>query len=146
MTQPTSQFAVVTDGGLDALPTLRNNVPVAPFSVNFGEKSIPMNRITREEFYRELATNPVHPTSSQPSPQQWLDAYAAVPSGTLRISLPFTIASALVAPMLPSLTSTPSTEPSLTSALVTAPSLICGLPTLLRATPAAYDAPPSART
>ena len=59
MTQPTSQFAVVTDGGLDALPTLRNNVPVAPFSVNFGEKSIPMNRITREEFYRELATNPV---------------------------------------------------------------------------------------
>ncbi|MDO4246872.1 MAG: DegV family protein [Deinococcus sp.] len=75
MTQPIPQFAVVTDGGLDALPTLRNNVPVAPFSVNFGEKSIPMNRITREEFYRELATNPVHPTSSQPSPQQWLNAF-----------------------------------------------------------------------
>lgn len=75
MTQPTPQFAVVTDGGLDALPTLRNDVPLAPFSVNFGEKSTPMNRITREEFYRELATNPVHPTSSQPSPQQWLDAF-----------------------------------------------------------------------
>ena len=75
MTQPAPRFAVVTDGGLDALPSLRNDVPLASFSVNFGEKSTPMNRITREEFYRELATNPVHPTSSQPSPQQWLDAF-----------------------------------------------------------------------
>ena len=76
------RFAVVTDGGLDAYPTLLNDVPVAPFSVAFGERSYPMNEVSRQWLYDELGRNPVHPTSSQPSPQQWLDAYAAVPDGT----------------------------------------------------------------
>ena len=65
---PARQFAVVTDGGMDPLPSLHNDVPVAPFSVNFGEKSYPMNEITTQWLYQELQTNPVHPTSSQPAP------------------------------------------------------------------------------
>ncbi|SEJ12672.1 EDD domain protein, DegV family [Deinococcus reticulitermitis] len=75
MTQPSPQFSVVTDGGLDALPSLLNQVPVAPFSANFGETTYAMNEISREKLYHELQTNPVHPTSSQPSPQQWLRAF-----------------------------------------------------------------------
>lgn len=71
------RFAVVTDGGLDAFPGLLNSVPVAPFAVNFGTQTYRMTEITREELFHQLATNPVHPTSSQPSPQDWLRAFQA---------------------------------------------------------------------
>ncbi|WP_291429996.1 DegV family protein [Deinococcus sp.] len=67
-------FAVVTDGGLDAYPSLLNDVPVAPFSVTFGDTSYRMNEISRAELFRLLETNPNHPTSSQPTPQEWMDA------------------------------------------------------------------------
>lgn len=67
-------FTVVTDGGLDVYPTLLNDVPVAPFSVTFGSTSYRMTEITRETLYRELQTNPAHPTSAQPTPQDWLEA------------------------------------------------------------------------
>lgn len=71
---PAPQFAVITDGGMDAYATLRNDVPVAPFSVTFGNRTYRMNEISRAELYRELQTNPNHPTSSQPTPQDWMDA------------------------------------------------------------------------
>jgi DegV family protein with EDD domain len=71
------QFGVVTDGGLDAYADLNNSVPVAPFSVNFGSVSRRTHEISREDLLRELASNPEHPTSSQPTPQDWADAYRA---------------------------------------------------------------------
>lgn len=71
MSAPTPGFAVVTDGGLDAYAGLRNDVPVAPFSVNFGNVSFKTHEISREDLYRQLQTNPEHPTSSQPTPQDW---------------------------------------------------------------------------
>lgn len=73
----TANFAVVTDGGMDAEPGLLNDVPVAPFSVNFGDQSYHTHDISRENLFSELESNPVHPTSSQPSPQEWLTAYRA---------------------------------------------------------------------
>lgn len=75
MTNPAPQFAVVTDGGLDAYATLQNNVPIAPFSVIFGTESFHTHDITREELYRRLSGNGPHPTSAQPTPQDWLTAY-----------------------------------------------------------------------
>lgn len=94
MTQPL--FGVATDGGLDAYPTLKNVVPVAPFSLNFGAKSYRMFDLTREELFRELETNPAHPTSSQPSPQEWAEAFrqAAEQAGTNEV-LAVTISSGL---------------------------------------------------
>ncbi|CAM4190456.1 DegV family protein [Deinococcus marmoris] len=80
MTQQTGKsaqkqhFAVATDGGLDAFEGLNNAVPVAPFSVNFGDKSFRTNEISRADLFKELETNPQHPTSSQPTPQEWADA------------------------------------------------------------------------
>lgn len=68
-------FGIVTDGGLDAYGGLNNAVPVAPFSVTFGETSYRTDELSREALFRELATNPAHPTSSQPTPQDWLEAY-----------------------------------------------------------------------
>lgn len=83
MTHP--QFAVATDGGLDAFEDLSNAVPVAPFSVNFGSVSYRMDEITREALYRELQSNPVHPTSSQPTPQDWAQAYTRAGEGRLPV-------------------------------------------------------------
>lgn len=82
MTQETApprnpQFAVATDGGLDAFEGLHNAVPVAPFSVNFGDRSYRTDEISREDLFKELQTNPQHPTSSQPTPQEWADAVRA---------------------------------------------------------------------
>lgn len=74
---PASQppFAVVTDGGLDAYAGLNNNVPVAPFSVIFGSESFHTHAISRQELYRRLESGGPHPTSAQPTPQEWLHAY-----------------------------------------------------------------------
>lgn len=92
MTSPL--FGVATDGGLDAFAELRNSVPVAPFSLNFGSTTYRMNEITREELYRELQTNPVHPTSSQPTPQDWAQAEREASGGRLPV-LALTISSGL---------------------------------------------------
>lgn len=90
------QFAVVTDGGIDTFAGLNNAVPIAPFSVNFGTQTYRTHELSREALFRELKTNPVHPTSSQPSPQDWLVAFeaAAERSGSADI-LAVTISSGL---------------------------------------------------
>jgi DegV family protein with EDD domain len=75
------RFAVATDGGLDAFPDLSNAVPVAPFSVNFGSVSYRTHEISREKLFEELRTNPAHPTSSQPTPQDWAEAYTRAGAG-----------------------------------------------------------------
>ncbi|TDE86637.1 DegV family protein [Deinococcus sp. S9] len=92
MTSPL--FTVATDGGLDAFAELNNAVPVAPFSLNFGSSSYRMHEITREALYRELQTNPLHPTSSQPTPQDWAEAYRRAGAGE-RPVLALTISSGL---------------------------------------------------
>lgn len=70
-------FSVVTDGGLDVISGLDNAVPIAPFSVNFGEQTFKMHEITPAELHKRLAEGGVHPTSSQPTPQDWLSAFEA---------------------------------------------------------------------
>ncbi len=81
MTQdPRPHFAVAADGGLDAFEGLNNAVPVAPFSVNFGSQSYRTDEISRADLFKELQTNPQHPTSSQPTPQEWADAIRAAGS------------------------------------------------------------------
>ncbi|GAA5532509.1 DegV family protein [Deinococcus aluminii] len=81
----TPLFGVATDGGLDAFAGLNNAVPVAPFSLNFGSRTYRMDEITREELYRELQTHPVHPTSSQPTPQDWAEAERRASGGLLPV-------------------------------------------------------------
>lgn len=71
----TPQFAVVTDGGLDAYAGLKNGVPIVPFSVIFGVESFHTHDISRQELYRRLESNGPHPTSTQPTPQDWLHGY-----------------------------------------------------------------------
>ena len=47
----TQKFGVATDGGLDAFTNLKNNVPVAPFAVNFGTKSYRTHELSREALF-----------------------------------------------------------------------------------------------
>lgn len=74
MTKPIRQFGVVTDGGLDPFENLNNAVHVAPFSINFGSTTYSMGDLSTQQLYQELKRNPVQPTSSQPTPQDWANA------------------------------------------------------------------------
>ncbi|MFC6591077.1 DegV family protein [Deinococcus lacus] len=93
MTASSQRFRVVTDGGMDAYSGLNNDVPVAPFNVNFGSETMPMHAISPAELYRRLEAGE-HPTSSQPTPQAWADAFMEAGAGGLPV-LAITISSGL---------------------------------------------------
>lgn len=88
MTTPTSPaFDVVSDGGLDKFPDLLNDVPAAPFALHFGNTTYLADQLSRDAFYRELRTNPSHPTTSQPTPQQFAEMYAAAKRAVLCVTI-----------------------------------------------------------
>jgi DegV family protein with EDD domain len=68
-------FDVVTDGGLDAYGELLNDVPYAPFTLNFGPESFLANELPRDEFFARLRAGDPHPTTSQPAPEQFAALY-----------------------------------------------------------------------
>jgi len=64
-------FAVITDSAadIDEQDLERFDIHVVPLRVHFGDRGfLDKISISAEEFFAELATNPVHPTTSQPSP------------------------------------------------------------------------------
>ena len=89
------QFGVVTDGGLDAYAGLNNAVPVAPFGLNFGSVAYRMHDLTREQLYQELKTNPTHPTSSQPTLQDWSETLRRGADGGVKQVLALTVSQGL---------------------------------------------------
>ena len=68
-------FDVVTDGGLDAYGELLNDVPYAPFTLNFGPDSFLANELPRDAFFARLRAGDPHPTTSQPSPEEFAALY-----------------------------------------------------------------------
>jgi len=65
------QFAVITDSAadIDDQDLERLDIHTVPLRVQFGKRGyLDKVSISAEEFYRELQTNPIHPTTSQPSP------------------------------------------------------------------------------
>jgi DegV family protein with EDD domain len=68
-------FDVATDGGLDAFAELLNDVPYAPFTLNFGPESFLANALPRAEFFARLRAGDPHPTTSQPAPEQFAVLY-----------------------------------------------------------------------
>ncbi len=69
---------IVTDSGADLPSQLAEElgVTVVPIYVRFGEE-IHRDRvtITEDEFYERLTHDPVHPSTTQPGPQDFLEAY-----------------------------------------------------------------------
>ncbi|MFU8889280.1 MAG: DegV family protein [Trueperaceae bacterium] len=68
-------FDVITDGGLDAYGELLNDVPYAPFTLNFGPESFLANALPRDTFFARLRAGDPHPTTSQPSPEEFAALY-----------------------------------------------------------------------
>ena len=65
------RFAVITDSAADISDEdmERLDIHLVPIRVQFGNRGyLDKVSITSEEFYRELETNPEHPTTSQPAP------------------------------------------------------------------------------
>lgn len=65
------QFAVITDSAADIADEdmERLDIHMVPCRIQFGDRGyLDKVSITADEFYTELATNPHHPTTSQPAP------------------------------------------------------------------------------
>jgi DegV family protein with EDD domain len=72
------RVAIVTDSTADLLPELvaKNAVTVVPLTVNLdGRSYLDGVDITAADFYRKLQRSSSHPTTSQPSPGQFNEAY-----------------------------------------------------------------------
>lgn len=66
-----ARFAVITDSAadIDDKDLERLDIHTVPLRVQFGKRGyLDKVSISAEEFYRELQSNPIHPTTSQPSP------------------------------------------------------------------------------
>jgi DegV family protein with EDD domain len=69
---------IVTDSTADLPPVLTKElgITVVPLYVRFGDKTYRDGvDITGDEFYKRLLTDPIHPNTSQPTPQDFTDVY-----------------------------------------------------------------------
>ena len=65
------RFAVIADSGADISDEdlERLDIHMVPCRIQFGDHGyLDKLSITIDEFYEELASNPAHPTTSQPAP------------------------------------------------------------------------------
>ncbi len=72
------KFAVITDSAADITKEdmERFDIHTVPCRIQFGNKGyLDKVNITPEEFYEELEKNPIHPTTSQPSPGDFRRQY-----------------------------------------------------------------------
>ena len=68
--------AIVTDSGADIPEDIDLDIHTVPVRYNFGETAyVDKLSQTPEEFYNELATNPEHPKTSQPTPGDFRRQY-----------------------------------------------------------------------
>ncbi|MDP7465932.1 MAG: DegV family protein, partial [Candidatus Marinimicrobia bacterium] len=68
--------AIVTDSGADIPEDIDLDIHTVPVRYNFGEIAyVDKLSQTPEEFYNELATNPEHPQTSQPTPGDFRRQY-----------------------------------------------------------------------
>jgi DegV family protein with EDD domain len=75
---------IITDSSADLPDQLVEELGIAvvPLYVRFGEE-IHRDRVTisEDEFYRRLKSDPIHPTTVQPGPQDFLEVYQKVSAG-----------------------------------------------------------------
>lgn len=75
---------IVTDSSADLPEELvkKLGITVVPLYVRFGEE-VHRDRvtITEDEFYQRLESDPIHPTTVQPGPQDFLEVYQKVSTG-----------------------------------------------------------------
>lgn len=69
---------IVTDSSVNVPEGYLKQLGIAEVlaTLHFGQKSYLSKELANDEFYRRLAMAPAPPTTSQPTPQQFADAYA----------------------------------------------------------------------
>lgn len=74
------RVALVTDTTADLPPHLLKkwDVQVLPLKISFGNQQFLDNEMTSEDFYARLAAGPELPTTSQPSPEDFIALYKKV--------------------------------------------------------------------
>ena len=80
----TRSVAIVTDSTADLPPELAASrlITVVPLTLNFEGKSLLDGvDITPDDFYRRLPSATTHPTTSQPSPGRFAEAYSSLLAG-----------------------------------------------------------------
>lgn len=80
-------FEVVADGGLDRFPSLLNGVRVAPFSISFGSHTFSAPDLSRADFFKRLRQGTPHPTTSQPTPEQFRELFEHSPAEVLAVTI-----------------------------------------------------------
>lgn len=70
-------FAVVTDSTADIAPTMAadRGIAVVPLSVSFGAETLIDGSLSQQEFFDRMSTSPQLPTTSQPAPGAFAEAY-----------------------------------------------------------------------
>lgn len=67
---------IIVDSTVDLVPAVKERVKVVPLSVRFGEQEyLDSVSITAREFYQKLVSSEQLPTTSQPTPAAFEDAY-----------------------------------------------------------------------
>lgn len=71
-------FHVVTDGGCDMPASLDVHPASAPLNLSFGQEQFASDALSPNEFYEKLKHSPHHPTTSQPSPEDFIAIYRSL--------------------------------------------------------------------
>ena len=95
---PSHSIALVTDSTCDLPQALRERyaIDVVPLSVIWGNEQLREGiDIQPEDFYKRLVADPVYPTTSQPTPQDFLTAYHKAQQNGAQEVVVITISSAM---------------------------------------------------
>lgn len=74
---PDPRFDVLTDDGLDGFADLRNDAPVVPFTLHFGDETFLSTELPLSALFDRMRSGGPHPTTSQPAPTAFAEAYRA---------------------------------------------------------------------
>jgi DegV family protein with EDD domain len=98
MSQPSPRIALVTDSTCDipAAWVKQYKICVVPLTIIFGDQQyLDGVELSPKEFYQRLSKETLHPTTSQPAPEAFLEAYQRAAANGADEILTFTISSAM---------------------------------------------------
>jgi DegV family protein with EDD domain len=93
-----NKIALITDSTCDIPANMlaKYEIIVVPLTIIWGDKQyLDGVELTAEEFYKRLPNEPYHPTTSQPSPQAFLNAYRQASERGAQQIMVITISSAM---------------------------------------------------
>lgn len=84
---PEPIFDVISDDGLDGFGTLQNDPVVIPFPLKFGEETFTSRDMPLSEVFDRMRSGGPHPTTSQPAPAAYAEAFRAATRPVLVVTV-----------------------------------------------------------